>query len=77
MSNHKNGSFEGKRGLCVEVRNENIEAAIRTLGRKVKDAGLLRELRARQAYEKPSAKRCRLQAEARSRHLKALSQRDR
>ena len=76
MPAHRTGSFEGKRGLAVEVRNNNIESAIRTLGRKVKQEGLMRELRARQAYEKPSTARTRRKAEARSRHMKALSQRD-
>jgi small subunit ribosomal protein S21 len=64
MSNHRNGSFEGKRGLSVEVRNGNIEGAVRLLGRKVKQEGLLREVRARQAYEQPSTKRRRKAAEA-------------
>jgi small subunit ribosomal protein S21 len=64
MANHRNGSFEGKRGLSIEVRNNNIEGAVRLLGRKVKQEGLLRELRARQAYEKPSTRRRRKQAEA-------------
>ncbi len=71
MSNHRNGPFEGKRGLAVEVRNNNIESAIRTLGRKVKQDGLLRDIRRREAYEKPSEKRCREKAEAIARWRKA------
>lgn len=46
--------FERSRGLSVEVHGNNIEKAIKTLGRKVKQDGLLRELRDRQYYEKPS-----------------------
>lgn len=76
MSHHKHGAFEQKRGLSVEVRNNNVELAIRMLGRKVKQDGLLRELRKRQAFEKPSVARCRRKAEAVARHRKALAKRD-
>lgn len=74
MSAHRNGSFEGKRGICVEVRNNNIEGAIRLLTRKVKQEGILRELRRRQYYEKPSGLRRKAKAEAVARWKK---QRDR
>ena len=76
MPVHKNGSFENKRGLSVEVRNNNVEAAIRLLGRKVKQDGLLRELRMRQAYEKPSAGRRRRKAEAVARYRKNESRKE-
>jgi small subunit ribosomal protein S21 len=76
MSNHKNGAFENKRGLSVEVRNNNVEGAIRILGRKVKQEGLIREIRARQFYEKPSTVRRRKHAEAVARHKKNLSRQD-
>lgn len=75
-SSHKTGAFENKRGLSVEVRNNNIEGAIRTLGRKVKLEGLIRELRARQSYEQPSTRRRRERAEAVSRALKANRRKD-
>ena len=45
------------RGLYVEVRNNNIEGALKKFKRKVKDSGLMVELRDRQYYEKPSEKR--------------------
>lgn len=76
MSVHKTGAFENKRGLAVDVRNNNIEGAIRTLGRKVKQEGLIREIRQRQYYEKPSTVRRREQAEAVSRALKANRRRE-
>ena len=44
-------------GLCVEVRNNNIEGALKKFKRKVKESGLMVELRDRQYYEKPSEKR--------------------
>jgi small subunit ribosomal protein S21 len=75
-SKHFNGSFDSKRGLCVEVRNGSIEGAIRLLGRKVKQEGLIREVRRRQYYEKPSVIRCRKEAEAVVRHRKAKARQD-
>ena len=76
MPAHNTGSFENKRGLSVDVRNNNIEGAIRTLGRKVKGEGLIRELRQRQYYEKPSTLRRRRKAEAIARAMKANRRRE-
>jgi small subunit ribosomal protein S21 len=73
---HRNGAFENKRGLAIEVRNDNIEGAIRLLGRKVKQEGLIREVRRRQYYEKPSVIRCRKEAEAKVRWKKAKARHD-
>lgn len=66
-------SFGEKRGLSVEVRNGNVEGAIRILTRKVKQEGVMRELRARSFYEKPSEKKRRKHAEAVSRWRKAMN----
>ena len=41
----------------VKVKNNNIEYALRLLKRKIKDSGLMVELRERQYYKKPSAVR--------------------
>ena len=41
----------------VKVKKNNIEFALRLLKRKIKDSGLMVELRERQYYKKPSAKR--------------------
>jgi len=41
--------------LAVKVKNNNIEFALRLLKRKIKDSGLMVELRERQYYKKPSA----------------------
>ena len=44
------------RGLYVEVRNNNIEGALKKFKRMVKDSGLMLELKKRAYYEKPSIK---------------------
>ena len=43
--------------LHVKVKHNNIEYALRLLKRKIKDSGLMVELRERQYYKKPSAVR--------------------
>lgn len=63
-------SFDNMRGLSVDVRNGNVEGAIRILSRKLKQEGLMRELRARTFFEKPSEKKRRKHAEAVSRWRK-------
>ena len=43
--------------LEVQVKKNNVEFALRLLKRKIKDSGLMVELRERQYYKKPSQKR--------------------
>ena len=50
-------------GIVVTVRNGNLEQAMRVLKKKVQKAGLVKELRQRQYYEKPSDKRIRKKKE--------------
>ncbi len=40
--------------ITVEVRGGNLEKAMRVLKKKVMKEGLVKELRARQHYQKPS-----------------------
>lgn len=56
--------------MQVDVRDTNVDQALRVL-KKMQREGLFREMRARQAYEKPSEKRVREKADAirRSRKL--------
>jgi len=43
--------------LQVKVKKNNVEYALRLLKRKVKDSGLMVELREREYYTKPSVKK--------------------
>ena len=45
--------------ILVTVRNGNLEQAMRALKKKVAKEGLVKEIRQRQYYEKPSDKRIR------------------
>lgn len=60
------------KGLSVEVRNNDINKALRRFKKLVQEDGLLQELRNREFYEKPSTTRKKAKAAARSRHLKSL-----
>jgi small subunit ribosomal protein S21 len=53
--------------LEVKVQNDRIEDAIKSLKRQMMKDGILKELRNRRAYEKPSVKSRRKQREARRR----------
>lgn len=50
--------------LQVLVRDNNVDQALRVLKKKMQREGLFREMKARNAYEKPSEKRVREKAEA-------------
>ena len=41
-------------GSYVEVRNNNVERALKQFKRKIKDNGLMLEIKRREYYEKPS-----------------------
>ena len=49
--------------MQVVVKNGNVERAMRTLKKKLQKEGLLKELKQKQYFEKPSAKRKRKKAE--------------
>ena len=49
--------------VTVTVKNGNVDRAMRTLKKKLQKEGLLKELKQRQFFEKPSAKKARKKAE--------------
>ncbi len=50
--------------MQVSVRDNNVDQALRALKKKLQREGVFREMKLRQAYEKPSEKRARQRAEA-------------
>ena len=58
--------------MQVVVKNGNVERAMRTLKKKLQKEGLLRELKQKQYFEKPSAKRKRKKAEGIKRYQRNL-----
>ena len=50
-------------GIKIDVRNGNLEQAMRVLKKKLLKEGIMRTLRDKQYYEKPSAKKRRKKKE--------------
>jgi small subunit ribosomal protein S21 len=61
--------------MQVIVRENDVDGALRELKRKLRRAGLFRELKRRRAYEKPSERRVRERQEGIRRRRKALRKR--
>ena len=64
-----------KKGLTVEVRNNDVNGALRKFKRKVNDDGILQTLKEKEFYEKPSEKRKKAKAAGRARWLKKIARR--
>jgi len=50
--------------MQVLVRDNNVDQALRILKKKLRREGVFREMRLREAFEKPSIKKAREKAEA-------------
>ena len=61
--------------MLVTVRDNNVEQALRVLKKKLQKEGVLKELKSRQYYEKPSAKRARKKSEGEKRYRRAMKKR--
>ena len=61
------------RGNTVTVTNDNVEKAMRKFKKKVLESGLLRELKERETYEKPTTRRKKAKASAKNRWRKKLA----
>lgn len=65
-----NSDDRQKKGLCIEVRNDDVNKAIRIFKKKVQEDGILQEYKERQQYTKPSEKRRKAKMAGRKRWLK-------
>ena len=59
----------------VNVRDNNIEQALRVLKKKMQREGIYREMKMRRHFEKPSEKRVREEGEAVRRYRKLMRKR--
>jgi len=57
-------------GIRVDVKNNNVEKAMRILKKKLLKDGFMKHYKMKQTYEKPSEKRVRKQKELRANYLK-------
>ena len=59
MGRQEKGNYKKKKreqnGLRIDVKNNNIEFALKKLKRMVKDSGQILEMKNRSYYQKPSA----------------------
>jgi small subunit ribosomal protein S21 len=58
--------------LLISVRDNNVEQALKVLKKKMQREGIFRELKMKDAFEKPSIRKAREHAEAISRARKAM-----
>ena len=61
--------------MQVNVRDNNVDQALRALKKKMQREGIFREMKLRRNYEKPSEKKARERAEAMRRARKVLRKR--
>ena len=61
--------------MQVFVRNNDVNAALRVLKKKMQREGTFREMKLRRSYEKPSERRVREKAESVRRYRKMLRKR--
>src|SRR5215469_4496094 len=66
---------KGCNPVQVFVRDNDVNAAIRVLKKKMQREGTFREMKRRRSYEKPSERRVRERAEAVRRYRKAMRKR--
>lgn len=76
MRRNNNRNNHEKAGLRVEVRNGDVNFALRKFKKKVQEDGILQELRERQHFVKPSEKRKKAKAAGRARWLKKMRKRE-
>lgn len=60
----------------VQVRDNNVDQALRALKKKMQREGIFREMKMRRHFEKPSERRVRELAEAKRRQRKLQRKRD-
>jgi small subunit ribosomal protein S21 len=68
----QNQEGEGDNYLEVKVYGNDIEKALKALKRQIQKDGLLKEIKKRKYYEKPSVKEKRKRKEALEKRLKAM-----
>tara|TARA_B100001996_G_C18409732_1_gene496395 strand:+ start:460 stop:666 length:207 start_codon:yes stop_codon:yes gene_type:complete len=61
--------------VTVVVNNNNVEKALRVLKKKLQKEGVLKDIKSKQYFEKPSAKRARKKAEGIKRYRRAEKKR--
>ena len=69
----KQESIQDRKGLSVEVRNGNVEQAIRQLKKKMMKDGILQTLRDRKQFISNTEKRLKAESASKARHRRRIS----
>ena len=72
-NNNRNDRDSRQGGMYVEVRNNNVEQAMRKLKKKLMNDGIMQDLRERQYFTSNTEKRLKAEAAARARHRKRIA----
>ena len=70
-NNHRDR--KGGNGLTVEVRNNNVEQAIRKLKKMIAKDGIMQEVRERRHFVSNTEKRLKAEAAGRARHRRRIA----
>ena len=68
--------MSSKSGIEIIVKDNDVEQALKVLKRKIARDGLLKQLKTKRNYEKPSEKRKRKERESLRRIRKAMARRN-
>ena len=63
--------------ITIQVRNGNLEQAMRVLKKKVQKEGIVKQLKARSVYEKPSERKRRKKKEGIANYKKKMKKLER
>ncbi len=73
---NRDNRHDKNHGMSVEVKNNNVEQAMRKLKKKLMNDGIMQELRERQHFVSNTEKRLKAEAAARARHRKRIAKDD-
>jgi small subunit ribosomal protein S21 len=72
-NNHRDRDRKGGNGLTVEVRNNNVEQAMRRLKKMIAKDGIMQEVRDRKHFISNTEKRLKAEAAGRARHRRRIA----
>jgi len=72
-NNYRDKDKKGGNGLTVEVRNNNVEQALRRLKKMIAKDGIMQEVRDRKHFISNTEKRLKAEAAGKARHRRRIA----
>ena len=72
-NNYRDKEKKGGNGLTVEVRNNNVEQALRRLKKMIAKDGIMQEVRERKHFISNTEKRLKAEAAGKARHRRRIA----